>query len=127
MAKASRHSGVNGSVNINGNQIGLLKWDLELTADNGQYVANDTAGWKATVEGPHSAKGNFTIAAEGNCSFSEGDLITAMDLMSGGGMAYTGDGRIDSVKTQVDLSTGDPVAFDVAFSGDGAWATGSGS
>ncbi len=116
-------SGKDGTVRSAGAEIlQVVHWQIEKTAGNRAYTANDTGGARKRVPGAKDCAGRLEVKAtdSGNVSVAEGDVV-ALELHAddSGDNYYELSAIVDSIRVEVDISEGKPVACAIAFSGNG--------
>jgi D-mannonate dehydratase len=100
----------------------LANWQIEKTAANKSYTANDTGGARARVAGVKDCTGRLEIKAtdSGTLPLAEGDTVALALHADDSGQNYYGlSAVIDAVRVEVDISDAKPVAYLVRFSGNG--------
>ncbi|MGQ9576490.1 MAG: hypothetical protein ACUVUC_14350 [Thermoguttaceae bacterium] len=116
-------SGKDGTVRLG--QAELLEvtfWQLEKTACNRSYTANDTGGARVRVAGATDCRGRLVVQAteSAKIALAEGDLVRLTLHVDGSGENfYELSAIVDSIRLQVDISEGRPVGYAIGFSGSG--------
>lgn len=98
------------------------KWEVTVTGSSGKYASNSTGGFRKTVVGAKEWSGSVTVMlhdGEGQ-PLKVGDEVAAQfhadaDDYISGTIIVTNVGPIT-----LDADSGDPVAIDYAFDGQGA-------
>ena len=97
-------------------------WEVTIGGASGKYASNSTAGWRKTTIGVGEWSGKMTIMLHdgGGQPLARGDEVAAQfhadsDDYISGTIVITEVGPIT-----LDADSGDPVAIDYAFDGQGA-------
>ena len=101
------------------------RWEVTITGNGGKYASNSTAGWRKTVKGTKEWSGTVRIMLHDGESmpFIVDDEVAAQfhvdsdDYISGTIMI------LEVGPITVDADSGDPIAIDYKFNGQGAPAT----
>ena len=116
-------SGKNGTLRLGGAEVlRVTFWQIEKTAANRAYAANDTGGAKRRVSGVKDCFGRLEIKATDTAKvpLSEGDLVALALHADDSGQNYYGlSAVVDSLRVEVDISEGKPIAYGIRFSADG--------
>ena len=116
-------SGKDGTLEIGGAVLlRLASWQIEKTSANRAYAANDTGGAKRRVAGVKDCTGRLEVKAadSGKAPVAEGDIVALALHADGSGDNYYGlSAIVDSIRVEVDISDGKPVAYLIRFSGNG--------
>ncbi len=116
-------SGKNGTLRLGGAEVlHLTFWQIEKTAANRAYAANDTGGAKRRVAGVKDCAGRLEVKATdaAKVPVAEGDAVAlALHADDSGENYYELSAVVDSVRVEVDVSEGKPVAYGIRFSADG--------
>ncbi len=98
------------------------RWEITLTSNSGKYASNSTSGWRKSVKGTKEWSGTVRIMLHDGESmpFILNDEVAAQfhadsDDYISGTILITEVGPIT-----LDADSGDPVAIDYKFSGQGA-------
>jgi len=101
------------------------KWEITITGNVGKFASNSTGGWRKSVKGPKEWSGTVTVMLHDGeampfvvddeiaCQFH----VDATNYISGT-ILVTEVGAIT-----VDADSGDPIAIDYKFDGQGVPAT----
>lgn len=111
-----------GATPVAANHVG--KWSIVKKVSNAKYASNSTAGWKKSVVGTKDWSGSITVFLHDGAALEwsiEGAVVAAQFHVDGGGSDYySGSIRIVEVSEEYDADTGDPVAVEITYEGDGA-------
>ena len=101
------------------------RWEVTITGNGGKYASNSTSGWRKTVKGTKEWSGTVRVMLHDGESmpFVVDDEVPAQFHVDSsnyisGTILITEVGPIT-----VDADSGDPIAIDYKFSGQGAPAT----
>ena len=124
MATQEPVAGNNGTITIDGTEeTPVTTWQLTETSANDNYVANDTGGWNKRKGGAKDSTGSFHMKAKP--SFNSGAEIAFVGYT--GTDIYTQAVIVDTIGVVTDVNSGLIVAYDIAFSGNGALSKTTGS
>jgi hypothetical protein len=116
-------SGKDGTLRLGGAEVlQLTFWQIEKTAANRAYAANDTGGAKRRVSGAKDCTGRLEVKATdaAKVPVAEGDVVAlALHADASGDNYYELSAIVDSIRVEVDISEGKPVAYGIRFSADG--------
>ncbi len=116
-------SGKNGTLHLGSAEVlHVIFWQIEKTAANRAYAANDTGGAKRRVSGVKDCTGRLEVKATDGAKVpvAEGDLVALALHADGSGENYYGlSAVVDSIRVEVDISDGKPIAYGIRFSADG--------
>jgi len=116
-------SGKNGTLRIGGAVVlHVSRWQIEKRAHNKAYTANDTGGAKKRVPGARDSAGRLEIKATDATPIpvAEGDAVALALHADATQQNYCEIAAIvDAIRTEVDISDGNPVAYLIEFSGNG--------
>jgi len=116
-------SGKDGTVRLaQGELLRVTEWRIEKTSTNKSYAANDTGGARKRVPGVKDCAGRLEIKADdaAGAPVGEGDVL-ALELHADDSAEnyYELSAIVDAVRVEVDVGLARPVAYVVAFSGNG--------
>jgi len=116
-------SGKDGTVRLAGGELlRVSQWRIEKTSHNKSYAANDTGGARMRVPGVKDCTGRLEIKADDAAAapVGEGDVL-ALELHADDSAEnyYELSAIVDAVRVEVDVAQARPVAYLVAFSGNG--------
>ena len=100
----------------------VTNWRLEKTSANKPYAANDTGGARGRVPGVKDCTGRLEVKAtdSGKVPVAEGDAVALALYADGSGENYYElSAVVDSVRVEVNVSEGRPVAYGIRFSASG--------
>jgi hypothetical protein len=116
-------SGKDGTLRLGNTEVlHVVFWQIEKTAAARAYTANDTGGARRRVSGVKDATGRLEVKAteSGNVPVAEGDPIELeLHADNSGENYYVLAAIVDSVRVEVHISEGTPVAYAIRFSADG--------
>lgn len=116
-------SGTNGTLAIGGATVlHVRRWRIQKQAANKAYTANDTGGAKKRVSGVRDCTGSLEILATDsqNIPVAEGDLVAlALHVDRSGANYYQLEAVVDAIRTEADISQGNPVVYVIEFSANG--------
>ena len=120
----------NGLVKFNSgaSQAGVLKWGLEITADNKVYVSSSTNGWAESAEGAKHWTATIDLLFEGGefpetqlAALVPGTLLTDLELSVDGSHKKNGAARIDTIGgIEADIENSGLVKATITVTGNGA-------
>lgn len=101
------------------------RWEITITGNGGKYASNSTSGWRKTVKGTKEWSGTVRVMLHDGESmpFVVDDEVAAQfhvdsdDYISGTILI------LEVGPITVDADSGDPIAIDYKFNGQGAPAT----
>ena len=116
-------SGKDGTLRLGGAEVlHLTFWQIEKTAANKPYAANDTGGAKRRLSGAKDCTGRLEVKATDSAKVpvAEGDTVAlALHVDGSGDNYYELSAIVDSVRVEVNVSEGRPVAYGIRFSASG--------
>jgi predicted secreted protein len=101
------------------------KWELTITGNVGKYASNSTGGWRKSVKGVKEWSGTVTVMLHDGeaMPFVVDDEVAAQFLVDASNY-ISGTVLITEVGSiTVDADSGDPIAIDYKFDGQGAPAS----
>ncbi|HUT10430.1 MAG TPA: hypothetical protein VMY42_08035 [Thermoguttaceae bacterium] len=116
-------SGELGAISIGGNDYAMIRnWKIAVKADNQAVVDSATSGGTTRLGGNMDWSGSFVADGHPDAGLWE-EGVAFVGSIDGAKGAY-GAIIVESVRVNIDISTGAPITHEVAFSGSGALTLG---
>lgn len=98
------------------------KWTWNPKNETQAYASSDTGGWRKRLPGVYDGSGSWECKAQSATPPVKPGALVSLTLTLATGVAFAaGPAIIDDISTEVDLDTGNIVAWTINFSANGKW------